>query len=208
DQTFNILMGRTLQKAFGLEQQVALFLPILEGLDGREKMSKSLNNYIGIYESAQTMFKKVMEVPDALILRYYELATDEHPDTIAQIRADLARGANPRDSKYRLAQIITGLYHSPADAARAKDYYDAAFAAKGIPQQLPTLQLHSATLIGLFPALVEAGYATGTSALRRLLAQGGIQLNQQKVTDPDAALHAGDVLKLGKKTFVRLVDNA
>lgn len=206
DQTFNILMGRTLQKSFGQAPQIALFMPILEGLDGKEKMSKSLHNYIGIHESAEVMFKKVMEVPDALILRYYELATDEHPDTIATIRAELESGQNPRDSKYRLAQIITGLYHTPADAARAKEYYDTAFGAKAIPQKLPILILEKpgVTLLELFPALIAAGYASSTSALRRLAAQGGVQVNQEKVIDIGMPLHPADVLKLGKKTLIRL----
>lgn len=111
DQTFNILMGRTLQKAYGQETQAAMFMPILEGIDGVEKMSKSLGNYIGVNEPAEVMFKKVMEVPDYLILKYFELATDEHPDTIDQIKEELEQGKNPRDIKLRLAEIITMLYH-------------------------------------------------------------------------------------------------
>ena len=102
DQTFNILMGRMLQKSVGQEQQIAMFMPILEGLDGVEKMSKSLGNYIGVNEPAEVMFKKVMEVPDSLIIKYYELCTDEHPDTVDDIKAQLANGANPRDIKYGL----------------------------------------------------------------------------------------------------------
>lgn len=115
DQTFNILMGRTLQKSFGQEQQIAIFMPILEGIDGVEKMSKSLGNYIGINEPAEVMFKKVMEIRDDLIIKYYELATDEHPDEIDKVRQELANGVNPRDVKYKLAQIITSLYHSQED---------------------------------------------------------------------------------------------
>ena len=99
DQTFNVLMGRTLQKIFKQEEQVALFMPILEGLDGAEKMSKSLGNYIGVNEDANTMFKKVMEIPDSLIIKYYNLATDEHPDIINKIEKELHEGKNPRDVK-------------------------------------------------------------------------------------------------------------
>jgi len=112
DQTFNILMGRTLQKSEGVEQQIALFMPILEGLDGVQKMSKSLNNYIGVKEDANVMFKKVMEVPDHLIIRYFELVTDEHPDRIDELKLALEEGANPRDIKFELARTITMLYHS------------------------------------------------------------------------------------------------
>lgn len=111
DQTFNILMGRTLQKAKGQEEQVAMFMPILEGLDGIEKMSKSLGNYIGVSEPANVMFKKVMEIPDNLIIKYFELATDEHPDIVDKIKEQLKNGKNPRDVKFELAKIITGLYH-------------------------------------------------------------------------------------------------
>lgn len=112
DQTFNVLMGRNLQKAWNQEQQVALFMPILEGLDGIQKMSKSLNNYIGVNEPAEVMFKKLMEIPDASIIRYFELTTDEHPDTIEEVKAELALGVNPRDIKLRLAKIVTALYHT------------------------------------------------------------------------------------------------
>ena len=122
DQTFNILMGRNLQKTSGQEQQIAIFMPILEGLDGVEKMSKSLGNYIGVNESPEVMFKKVMEVPDSLIIKYFELATDVHPDEIDRIRAELDCGTNPRDIKLRLAETITALYHSDAEVIRAKSY--------------------------------------------------------------------------------------
>ena len=117
DQTFNILMGRTLQKSLDKEQQIAIFMPILEGLDGVEKMSKSLGNYIGVEEEAHVMFKKVMEVPDELIIRYFELATDEHPDRIEEIKKELENGKNPRDVKYELANAITSLYHTSEDTS-------------------------------------------------------------------------------------------
>ncbi|MDE5680714.1 MAG: tyrosine--tRNA ligase, partial [Lachnospiraceae bacterium] len=110
DQTFNILMGRSLQKTMGKEPQAALFMPILEGLDGVEKMSKSLGNHIGIQEDAKVMFKKVMEVPDSLIIRYFELTTDELPEKIDFVREELADGKNPRDIKLELAKIVTCLY--------------------------------------------------------------------------------------------------
>lgn len=118
DQTFNILMGRTLQKTMGMEPQAAMFMPILEGLDGVEKMSKSLGNYIGVNEPAEVMFKKVMEVPDTLIIRYFELATDETPERIEEIRAELADGKNPRDVKLELARVITSLYHRAEETER------------------------------------------------------------------------------------------
>lgn len=206
DQTFNILMGRTLQKAMGQPQQIALFMPLLEGLDGVEKMSKSLGNYIGLDEPAEVMFKKVMEVPDGLILRYYELATDEHPDRIAAIRRDLEQGANPRDIKYGLAETVTRLYHTEQETAAAKAYYDAAFSQKAVPDQIPELLLDTeCTLIDLIPRLVKMGCASSNGEIRRLVQQGGVCLNQQKVVALEVGLAHGDVLKIGKKRFVKVL---
>lgn len=216
DQTFNILMGRTLQKAMGQEPQAAIFMPILEGLDGVEKMSKSLGNYIGVNEVAQVMFKKVMEVPDALILRYFELATDEPPQRTEQIRKELAEGKNPRDVKLELARIITALYHGQEEAQRAEIFYHEAFSQKAVPEDVPCLYVTSdltdaseeaaasVLLQRLFPALVQAGYAESSSRLRGMAAQGGIRLNGEKVSDLTTAVADGDVLRVGKKQFVRV----
>ncbi|HHY26561.1 MAG TPA: tyrosine--tRNA ligase [Desulfitobacterium dehalogenans] len=206
DQTFNILMGRTLQKAMGQPQQIAMFMPLLEGLDGVEKMSKSLGNYIGVYEPAQVMFKKVMEVPDELILKYFELATDEHPDRIEAFRRELAQGKNPRDVKYALAEIITRLYHTEQEVVQAKAFYDAAFSKKAIPDQLPELGVKAQSrLIELIPLLVQNGFSASNGEFRRLVQQGGVQLNQEKIEDLDRVLADGDVLKIGKKRFVKIV---
>lgn len=210
DQTFNILMGRTLQKSMGQEQQIAMFMPILEGLDGVEKMSKSLGNYIGVDEPAEVMFKKVMEVPDRLILRYFELATDEHPDRIAQLGREMEEGRNPRDVKLELADIVTGLYHSSEETRQARAFYETAFSKKQIPDQIPELVLPDSqvSLAGLIGALVDAGYAASKSEFHRLLKQGGVQMNGEKL-GPDALdtpVSEGDVLKLGKKRFVKWVN--
>ncbi len=207
DQTFNILMGRTLQKAMGQPQQIAMFMPLLEGLDGVEKMSKSLGNYIGVYEPAPVMFKKVMEVSDPLILKYFELATDEHPDRIEAFRLELAQGKNPRDVKYALAEIITRLYHTEQDVMTAKAYYEAAFSKKTIPAQIPVLPVKARSrLMELVPLLVQSGFTASNGEFRRLVQQGGVQLNQQKISDLDRVLADGDVLKIGKKCFVKVVD--
>ena len=209
DQTFNILMGRTLQKTMGQPQQVAMFMPLLEGLDGVEKMSKSLGNYIGVYESAEVMFKKVMEVPDELILKYFELATDEHPDRIEAVRQELAQGKNPRDVKYTLAEIITRLYHTEQEVIEAKEYYDTAFSKKAIPEQIPELAVKAQSrLVEIIPLLVENGFTKSNGEFRRLVQQSGVQLNQQKLDDIDSILTDGDVLKIGKKRFVRIVAEA
>ncbi|MDF2631795.1 MAG: tyrosyl-tRNA synthetase [Caproiciproducens sp.] len=206
DQTFNILMGRTLQKAMDQPQQVAMFMPLLEGLDGVEKMSKSLGNYIGVYESAEVMFKKVMEVPDALIIKYFELTTDEHPNRIETVRQELAQGKNPRDVKYALAEIITRLYHTELEVRQAKAYYDTAFSQKAIPDHIPELRIEMPKrLIDIIPLLVEKGFVSSNSEFRRLIQQGGIQLNQERLGVLETVLQAGDVLKIGKKRFVKLI---
>lgn len=206
DQTFNILMGRSLQKTMGQEPQAAIFMPILEGLDGVEKMSKSLGNYIGIDESAEVMFKKVMEVPDGLIVRYFELATDETPEQIDKIREELADGKNPRDVKLLLAKTITGLYHGQEGMERAETFYHEAFSKKEVPQEIPELDIpmECELLLNIMGILVAAGYAGSSSELRRLVSQGGIRKNGEKVNSPDTPIADGDVLKIGKKRFVRL----
>lgn len=209
DQTFNILMGRTLQKSMGQEQQIAMFMPILEGLDGIQKMSKSLGNYIGIDEPAEVMFKKVMEVPDPLIIRYFELATDEHPDEIDQIKQQLEDGANPRDIKYKLAQIITGLYHSEEELKKAMEFYDTAFAKKAIPDTIPELiiSLEEDTLNDIIPALIKLDYVQSRSEFIRLLRQEGVRLDGEKLTvsDLDRVLICNDVLRIGKKKFIKII---
>jgi len=209
DQTFNILMGRTLQKAMGKEEQIAIFMPILEGLDGVEKMSKSLGNYIGVNEPAQVMFKKVMEVPDNLIIRYYELATDVHPDVIDKIKKQLDLGTNPRDIKYELAKTITSLYHNEDELTKAMEFYEAAFSKKAIPNDIPeiVIELEDDTLNDIIPELIKLDYVKSRSEFIRLLKQEGVQLDGEKLStdDLDHVLICGDVLKIGKKRFVKII---
>lgn len=207
DQTFNILMGRTLQKQFGQEQQIAIFMPILEGLNGVEKMSKSLGNYIGVQEPANVMFKKVMEVPDALIIRYFELATDEHPARVSELKKALDSGNNPRDIKLLLAGIITSLYHTPEDSQKAREYYMTAFSRKEVPDQIPELIVswEQDRIIDIIPALQEQGYISSASEFRRLMKQGGVKINQEKTEDLSQVLVNDDVIKIGKKKFVKII---
>lgn len=209
DQTFNILMGRTLQKHVGLEKQIAIFMPLLEGLDGQEKMSKSLNNYIGINEAPEVMFKKLMEVPDSLIIKYFELATDEHPTMIAQIKQRLADGENPRDIKIELAEIIVALYHQEEAMAVAKAYFETAFQQRKIPANIPILQLENnhITLNDAIPALVALGLVKSKSELQRLIQQNGVSLNESKLSLKELAttLDTGDVLQIGKKRFLKFM---
>ncbi len=209
DQTFNILMGRTLQKHVGMEKQIAIFMPLLEGLDGVEKMSKSLGNYIGVNEPAEVMFKKVMEVPDKLIIKYFELATDEHPDVIEQIKLDLANGVNPRDIKYRLAKIITSLYWGEREMMKALSYYESAFRHKGIPANMPELliKIDRETIEHIIPQLIHMGFISSKSEFLRLVKQDGVQIDQEKIAidDLQRVLINGEVMKIGKKRFVKFI---
>ncbi|MFL0507055.1 tyrosine--tRNA ligase [Ureibacillus sp. 179-F W5.1 NHS] len=209
DQTFNVLMGRTLQKHWGLEKQVALFMPLLEGLDGVEKMSKSLGNYIGVSEPAEVMFKKVMEVPDQLIIKYFELATDEHPDEIEKIKLLLEKGANPRDIKLKLAENITKLYWGEEETEKAISYFEAAFSKKEIPENIPELliEIGAETVKDIIPQLIEKGFVKSKSEFLRLMKQNGVQLNKEKMSEDelDRVLMNGEVLQIGKKRFLRFV---
>ncbi|WP_238861456.1 MULTISPECIES: tyrosine--tRNA ligase [unclassified Clostridium] len=208
DQTFNILMGRTLQKNAGMEQQTAIFMPILEGLDGKEKMSKSLGNYIGIQESAEIMFKKVMEIPDDLIIKYYELATDEHPDKIRGIKEELDNGKNPRDVKFELAKIITRLYHTEEESKFALEYFENVFKNKNIPDEVPEINISSecSLLEDVGKVLVKSNLIKSYNEFKRILSQGGVYVNMQKVSDfNNITIKNGDIIKLGKKKFVKIV---
>jgi tyrosyl-tRNA synthetase len=209
DQTFNILMGRTLQKHWGLEKQIAIFMPLLEGLDGVEKMSKSLGNYIGVSEPAEVMFKKVMEVPDNLIIKYFELATDEHPDEIEDIKQLLEKGVNPRDIKLKLAKIITNLYCGEEDTKRAITYFERAFSKKGIPDNIPEIliEIGAETLAAIIPQLIEKGFVKSKSEFIRIIRQNGVQLNKGKINEDelDTVLMNQDVLQIGKKRFIRFM---
>ncbi|WP_147803946.1 tyrosine--tRNA ligase [Alkalicoccus halolimnae] len=207
DQTFNVLMGRPLQHHFGMEKQIAVFMPLLEGLDGKEKMSKSLGNYIGVNEAPETMFKKVMEVPDSLIIKYFELATDEHPMEIQKIRTRLEQHENPRDIKLELARIITFLYHGTDAAAAAEDYFKIAFQKRKIPENIPVmlLDIDKDKLEDAIPQLTADQFVKSKSEFLRLIKQNGVSLNEEKVTVDhlDTVLADRDVLQIGKKRFIR-----
>jgi len=209
DQTFNILMGRTLQKHFAQEKQIPIFMPLLEGLDGKEKMSKSLGNYIGVNEAPEVMFKKVMEVPDELIIKYFELATDEHPKQIETVKLRLAEGENPRDIKVELAKIITSLYHGEQEMRKAKQYFETVFRKKQLPDQVPSIQLanNQLSITHIIPLLIKHGLVKSKSEFIRLVKQNGVSLNGEKLTTEclDHSINSGDIIQIGKKRFAKLV---
>ncbi len=208
DQRFNLLMGRELQKQYGQAQQVVLMMPLLEGLDGVNKMSKSLGNYIGVSEPPNEIFGKVMSVSDELMWRYYELLSFRGLDEIAGLRAEVSAGRNPRDVKVMLAQELVGRFHGAAAAAAALVDFESRFRQGGIPEDLEEVVLESAGAgIGIAQALKAAGLTATTSEALRMIDQGGVRLDGDKVSDRGLMLAAGTtvVAQVGKRKFSRLV---
>lgn len=210
DQTFNILMGRTLQKTYGQESQVALFMPLLEGTDGIEKMSKSLGNYIGISESAEVIFQKVMTIPDNLIIKYFELATDMHPDEVDAIKKQLEdTNTNPRDIKMRLAREITSLYWGEEGAVKAEEYFKRVFQKNLIPEDIDEFTITEDFIINgkvdLPTIITKSGLAKSTSEARRLITQKAVKIDGEKVTDFAIEKAEKDfVIQIGKNKFVKV----
>ncbi len=210
DQTFNILMGRSIQKDYGIDPQITLFMPLLEGIDGVEKMSKSLGNYIGIYEPANTMYEKVMKIPDNMIIKYYELVTDVHPDEIEKIKARLDTGENPRDIKMELAKEITNLYHTKAEADNAEDYFKTVYQEKQVHNDAMVLTICSEGAQDngqiFINTLMESGKYKSKSEVRRLLMQGAVKIDGERITDINQVPTLTDqtVIQVGKGTFYKL----
>ncbi|MGB8337611.1 MAG: tyrosine--tRNA ligase [Burkholderiales bacterium] len=208
DQKFNLLVGRELQKQHGQPPQCVLTMPLLEGLGGVNKMSKSLGNYIGITESATEIFGKIMSVSDELMWRYLELLSFEPMSTIEKWRDEIATGKNPRDIKVQFAQEIVTRFHSQQAAAAALEDFEARFTRNAIPDDMPEVKLY-ASPDGLVIAQVlkQAGLTDGTSEALRMIDQGGVKLNGEKISDRALKLHAGEtvVLQVGKRKFARVI---
>ena len=209
DQTFNVLMGRNMQRDYGMEPQITLFMPLLEGLDGVNKMSKSLGNYIGVSDEANDMFAKVMKVPDELIIKYYELCTDMHPDDIEVVKKRLADGENPRNIKLELAEIITELYHSKEEALNAKEHFITAFTKQTAPDDILELKLNKENDIGneVLDAILSTGKFKSKGEIKRLFTQGAVKLNGEKVSDfKEINLAEGEnIIQIGKGNYYNLV---
>ncbi|WP_342565832.1 tyrosine--tRNA ligase [Paenibacillus sp. FSL R7-0345] len=211
DQKFNILMGRTLQKEYGAEPQAVVLMPLLEGLDGVKKMSKSLGNYIGIDEAPNEMYGKTMSVPDELMLRYYEMVTDLSNEELAKLKRELDSGAvHPRDAKMRLAHTLVRMYHGPEAAEAAQQHFITIFQQRALPEEIVTYSLASADLengaLKLVRLLTLLGFAATNSEARRSIQQGAVKLNGGRLEDPGAEIspQEGDILQLGKRKFARL----
>ena len=207
DQKFNLLVGRTLQDAYGQEPQVVLTTPLLEGTDGVNKMSKSLGNYIGITEDSDSMFGKLMSISDELMWRYFELLSFRPLSDIATLRGQAASSRNPRDIKLELAQEIVGRFHDAAAAERAQRNFIARVSEKAVPQDLP-LKVVPVEGAGLRLAnlLKEAGLAGSTSEANRKIEEGAVRIDGARVSDRGLTLKAGaeHVLQVGAKRFARV----
>lgn len=206
DQKFNLLMGRELQKQAGQSPQCVLTMPLLEGLDGVNKMSKSLGNYIGIAEAPEIIFAKIMSISDELMWRYIELLSFESLETIAQWKADVAAGSNPRDIKVRFAQEIVARFHSQADAEKALTDFQTR-SKGGIPDDVPEVSVTiDAEQVGVAQLLKLAGLVTSTSEAFRAIEQGGVKLDGEKVTDKALMLNKASsvVAQVGKRKFANV----
>jgi tyrosyl-tRNA synthetase len=211
DQKFNLLMGRTLQKEYGKEQQVTMTLPLLEGLDGVQKMSKSLGNYIGISEEPKEIYGKAMSVPDELMLKYYELATDIGDEELEKLKSGLRDGSiHPRDAKMKLAYSFVRMYHGVEEAEEAQQHFVTVFQQRALPDEIEDYVVPSEELdngaVRLIRLLVASGLQPSGSEARRTIVGGGVKINEEKITDPNAelAVKTGDIVQVGKRKFIRL----
>lgn len=207
DQKFNLLMGRELQKQNGQSPQCVLMMPLLEGLDGVNKMSKSLGNYIGITESPNEIFGKLMSISDTLMWRYIELLSFAPLATVRDWKAEVANGRNPRDIKVGFAQEIVARFHDAAAARSALADFEARFKQGEVPADIVTVELQAgADGVAIATALKEAGLTAGTSEALRMIAQGGVKLDGEKISDKALKLHQGTtvVAQVGKRKFARI----
>lgn len=204
DQRFNILMGRDMQSKEGVEKQVAIFMPIIEGIDGVLKMSKSLDNYIGINEPAEVMFEKIMRIKDEQIIKYFNLLTDLSPNIIEKFRQQIESGqTNPKNIKIRLAREITSLYNTKEATIKAEERFIQVFAKKGLPKEMPSYKWENEDDLMTF--LVRNEMVASKSEVRRLVKQKGIRINDSIILEPEVmALQDGDVIRIGKKRFVKV----
>ncbi|MCF7971677.1 MAG: tyrosine--tRNA ligase [Methylococcaceae bacterium] len=207
DQKFNLLMGRTLQGHYGKPQQCTLTMPILEGLDGVQKMSKSLNNYIGIRDEPNDMFGKIMSISDELMWRYFELLSFRSMEEIAGWHKECVDGANPRNYKVKLAQEIIARFHSEAAAVKALEDFEAQFKRGAIPDDIPEIEL-TAPSEGYAIALLlkDAGLTVSTSESNRMMKQGAVKCDGEKITDAklDIIVGAEHVFQVGKRKFAKV----
>lgn len=207
DQKFNLLMGRHLQEVYGQEPQVVLTMPLLEGLDGVNKMSKSLGNYIGITDAPDEMFGKLMSISDELMWRYFDLLSFRSNSELAALKQEVATGKNPRDAKFELGIELVSRFHGAGAGERARDGFVARFQKGALPDNIPRKTIGVvAESLNIAQVIKQAGMAAGTSAANRLLEQGAVRLNGERVTDAKLMLPVGEVylMQVGKREFAEI----
>jgi len=211
DQKFNLLVGRDLQREYGQEPQIIITLPLLVGLDGVQKMSKSLNNYIGINEHPKEIFGKTMSIADDIMFRYYELATDVPMVEVKKMKEDMEKGeAHPRDIKIRLAKELCAQFYDKKTADDAEAEFYRIFVNKDIPDEIPEFTVDNSDLkddkIWVVKLMVSAGLAASNGEARRLITGGGVTFENEKISDPDFELSKKDgILKVGKRKFMKIL---
>lgn len=212
DQKFNLLVGRDIQREFGIEPQVILTMPLLVGTDGVEKMSKSYGNYIGISDSPQDIFGKTLSIADSLIYTYYELATDISNADLAKVKGDLENpDVNPRNIKRALAKRLVAMYHSEEAATEAEEGFDKIFIKKEIPDEIPLFEMTNCEKeISILDLITTVNFAPSKGEARRLVSQGGVTLDGEKIADITASvqLKPENILKVGKRKFVKIICRA
>ncbi|NEZ04874.1 tyrosine--tRNA ligase [Wenzhouxiangella sp. XN201] len=207
DQKFNLLVGRQLQQQAGQAPQIIITWPLLEGTDGVQKMSKSLDNYVGINEPADEMFGKIMSISDELMWRWFELLSFRATDEIEALREGVANGGNPRDAKFALAMEVVDRFHGEGAGEKARDQFIARFRGGQLPEDMPEMTLPATEDgIGIAAALTECGLTASNSEAFRMIKQGAVKIDGEKVSDRDLMLQAGfeGVLQVGKRRFARL----
>ncbi|MBE4908376.1 tyrosine--tRNA ligase [Bacillus luteolus] len=207
DQHFNVLMGRHLQEHYGKEKQIVIMLPLLEGLDGVDKMSKSKNNYIGVDEEPNQMYGKTMSIPDELITKYFNLITDLSVEEKNKISEGLSEGTlHPRDAKMLLGKTIVRMYHSEEAARKAEEHFTTVFQKGSLPDDIPVVEWKGDSEVGILDLLVELNLQSSKSEARRMIQNGGVRLNEEKVSDVNVLVTIIDglILQVGKRKFVKL----
>jgi tyrosyl-tRNA synthetase len=207
DQKFNLLVGRDIQREFGIEPQVILTMPLLVGTDGVEKMSKSLDNYIGISDTPQQIFGRTLSIPDNLIYTYFVLTTDVSDKKLAEIQRHMNDDKiNPRDIKRDLARTLVSMYHDEVSAKIAEEEFDRIFINKGLPDEIPEFKIAESNEINILELIVLVNFAPSKGEARRLVTQGGVSIDGEKINDPlkTIKITQGMILKVGKRKFVKL----
>lgn len=206
DQKFNLLVGRDIQREYGIEPQCILTMPLIIGTDGVEKMSKSLDNYIGITDSPKEIYGRTLSIPDSLIYIYFELATNVSQDELKEIRNQLDDSKiNPRDLKRKLARTLVSMYHGEQAAKESEEEFDRIFIKKEIPDEVPEFSLDN-NQMNILDLIVKVNFAPSRGEAKRLVTQGGVSINGEKISNikTDLEIKNGSILKVGKRKFIKL----